>query len=248
MKRRFALVLTTMLFGWMIMAACSNNNEQAETPAMLEVRLDAPDHIDVNKPTKLACVVTYGGEKVDDASEVKFEVWKHGSDDREMIEARHEGHGRYSVTKTFTEAGTYSVVAHVTARDMHNMPKQDIVVGNPEQTTAAGAGLDSQVNEEESHHHVSNVSMSLSSHSFEAGKPVTLTVRVMKEGKALTNATVRFEIWQADNKHEFIDAKEKGNGEYEAAAAFANKGTYSVKVHVEAGALHEHQVEQVTVN
>ncbi|ABO66235.1 Conserved hypothetical protein [Geobacillus thermodenitrificans NG80-2] len=247
MRRRLFFVMVAVLTA-IIIAACSNNNEQAETPAMLEVKMDVPDHIDVNKPTKLACVVTYGGEKVEDASEVKFEVWKHGNGDREMLEAKHDGNGRYSVTKTFTEAGTYSVVAHVTARDMHNMPKQDIVVGNPEQASAAGSSSDDQANKEEGHHHGSDVSMSLSSHSFEAGKPVTLGVRITKDGKALTNATVRFEIWQAENKHEFIDASEKGNGEYEAVATFANKGTYSVKVHVEASALHEHQVKQVTVN
>ncbi|QIZ67124.1 FixH family protein [Geobacillus subterraneus] len=247
MRRRLFLAMIAMLAG-IVIAACSNNNEQAETPAMLEVKMDVPDHIDVDKPTKLACVVTYGGENVDDASEVKFEVWKHGDGDRQMLEAKHDGNGRYSVTKTFKEAGMYSVVAHVTARDMHNMPKQDVVVGNPEQAAAEGVISDGQANKEEGHHHDGGVSMSLSSHSFEAGKPVTLGVRITRDGKPMTDATVRFEIWQADNKHEFIDATEKGNGEYEAAAAFANKGTYSVKVHVEASGLHEHQVEQVTVN
>ncbi|OPX04142.1 FixH family protein [Geobacillus proteiniphilus] len=246
MRRHFGLALTTMLFGMMIMAACTNNNKQAETPAVLEVKMDVPDHIDLNKPTKLSCVVTYGGEKVDDASEVKFEVWKHGSSEREMIEAKHDGDGRYSVEKTFTQAGTYSVVAHVTARDMHNMPKKDIVAGNPEQAaTADGAGENSQGSAEEHHHGA--VAISLSSRSFEAGKPAALTVHLTKDGKPFTNATVRFEIWQANNKHEFVDADEKGNGEYEAVATFANKGTYSVKVHVEADQLHEHQVEQVTV-
>ncbi|OQP07778.1 hypothetical protein B1690_00365 [Geobacillus sp. 46C-IIa] len=247
MRRHLFLAMIAMLAG-IVIAACSNNNEQAETPAMLEVKMDVPDHIDVDKPTKLACVVIYGGENVDDASEVKFEVWKHGDGDRQMLEAKHDGNGRYSVTKTFKEAGTYSVVAHVTARDMHNMPKQDVIVGNPEQAAAEGVSSDGQENKEEGHHHGSGVSMSLSSHSFEAGKPVALGVRITKDGKPMTDATVRFEIWQADNKHQFIDAKEKRNGQYEAVATFANQGTYSVKVHVEASGLHEHQVEQVTAH
>ncbi len=124
MRRHVGFAFAVVLLGMMIMAACTNHNKQAETPAVLDVKIDAPDHIDLNKPTKLACVVTYGGEKVDDASEVKFEVWKHGSSEREMLEAKHDGDGRYSVEKRFTQAGTYSVVAHVTARDMHNMPKK----------------------------------------------------------------------------------------------------------------------------
>ncbi|MGP3560726.1 FixH family protein [Geobacillus sp. BK01] len=240
-----------LLFTWMallvvaMLAACSNNDEQAETPAMLEVKLDVPDHIELNKAATLACVVTYDGENVDDASEVKFEVWRHGDGEREMLEAKHDGDGRYSVEKTFTEAGTYSVVAHVTARDMHNMPKKDIVVGQPEQ--AANGPDASSLDDEKGHH--SSVAMSLLSHSFEAGKPASLVVHLTKDGQPLTGATVRFEIWQADNKHEFVDAAEKGNGEYEAAVTFANQGTYSVKVHVEgSGGLHEHQVEQVTAN
>ncbi|MED3722763.1 FixH family protein [Geobacillus stearothermophilus] len=248
MRRQVGFAFAVVLLGMMIMVACTNHYKKAETPAVLDVKIDAPDHIDLNKPTKLACVVTYGGEKVDDASEVKFEVWKHGSSEREMLEAKHDGDGRYSVEKTFTQAGTYSVVAHVTARDMHNMPKKDIVAGNPEQAaTADGASENSQGSAEEHHH--GTVAISLSSRSFEAGKPAALTVRLSKDGRPLTGATVRFEIWQADNKHEFVDAKEKGNGEYEAMAMFANKGTYSVKVHVEgSGGLHEHQVEHVTVH
>lgn len=132
MRRQVGFAFAVVLLGMMIMAACTNHNKQAETPAVLDVKIDVPDHVDLNKPTKLTCVVTYGGEKVDDANEVKFEVWKHGDGEREMLEAKHDGDGRYSVEKTFTEAGTYSVVAHVTARDMHNMPKKDIVAGNPE--------------------------------------------------------------------------------------------------------------------
>ncbi|NNU82358.1 hypothetical protein ETC05_00455 [Geobacillus sp. BMUD] len=246
MRRRVGFAFAVVLLGMMVMAACTNHNKQADTPAVLDVKMEVPDHIDLNKPTKLACVVTYGGEKVDDASEVKFEVWKHGSSDRDMLEAKHDGNGRYSVEKTFTEAGTYSVVAHVTARDMHNMPKKDVVVGNPEQAAAADGEGEHSPGSAEEHRHAA-IAISLSSRSFEAGKPAALTVHLTKDGKPLTNAIVRFEIWQADNKHEFVDADDKGNGKYEAVATFANKGTYSVKVHVEADQLHEHQVEQVTV-
>ncbi|WP_445613838.1 FixH family protein [Geobacillus sp. YF-1] len=248
--KRFALACVAALIG-LTAAACSDNNKRTETPAVLDVKMEIPDHIELNKPTKLACVVTYGGEKVDDASEVKFEVWKHGAGDRDMLEAKRDGSGRYSVTKTFTEAGTYSVVAHVTARDMHNMPKKDVVVGNPSQAAEKGesdshaSGEADHQHGEAGHHHDNSVSMSLSSHSVTAGKPVTLAVRIMKDGKPLTKATVRFEIWQADNKHEFVETKEAGNGDYQAEVTFATPGTYSVKVHVEAASLHEHQVEQV---
>ena len=48
----------------------------------------------------------------------------------EMIKATHEKDGVYSIRKTFKEAGIYYVQTHVTARDMHVMPKKQFLVGN----------------------------------------------------------------------------------------------------------------------
>ncbi len=47
---------------------------------------------------------------------MKFEVWKHGTEDRQMIEGKHVGDGKYVARYTFAAKGTYSVVAHVTAK------------------------------------------------------------------------------------------------------------------------------------
>lgn len=41
---------------------------------------------------------------------------------------KHQGEGVFSITKTFQEVGDYTVIAHVTARDMHNMPKKEFIV------------------------------------------------------------------------------------------------------------------------
>lgn len=127
-KRKMFFFLAS--FALILIAACSHT-EHGEEQAILNVKIEAKSPIDVNKATEIACVVTYGNEKVDDADEVKFEIWKQGSEKHEMLPAKNKGNGKYAVTKTFTEAGTYSIVAHVTARNMHNMPKTDIVVGNP---------------------------------------------------------------------------------------------------------------------
>jgi hypothetical protein len=232
------LAFILMLF---LFTACSQE-KQEEKPAMLEVKIEAPDHIELNKKTTLACIVTYGGEKVDDADEVKFEIWKHGSEQHDMLKAKNEGNGKYSVTKTFTEPGTYSVVSHVTARNMHNMPKKDIVVGT--------ASAQPQNHAEEHHgdeHHHADVMMMLPEKQFSVNKEAHLTVHITHDGQPLTKATVHFEIWKGDGKHEFIKASEKQAGQYEAVTSFQEKGTYSVRIHVKTEHLHEHQVEQITV-
>jgi YtkA-like len=237
-KLSLFLTLILMLF---LFAACSQQ-KQEEKPAILEVQLQTPDHIELNKETALSCIVTYGGEKVDDADEVKFEVWKHGSEKHEMLTAKNVGDGKYAVKKTFTEPGTYSVVSHVTARNMHNMPKKDIVVGT--------ASDQQQHHAEEHHgdeHHHADVTMMLQEKQFSVNKEARLTVHITHDGQPLTKATVRFEIWKGDGKHEFIEASEKQAGQYEAVTSFREKGTYSVRIHVETEQLHEHQVEQITV-
>ncbi|OAT73563.1 FixH family protein [Parageobacillus thermoglucosidasius] len=243
MKKVYAF-LALLMSSLLLFAACDQEKQEKkpEKPAMLEVKIEADDHIELNKETTIACVVTYGGEKVDDADEVKFEIWKHGSEQHDMLKAKNEGSGKYSVTKTFTEPGTYSVVAHVTARNMHNMPKKDIIVGqeskqHQEHGDNAGHG---------GHHHA-DLSIMLQHKEYAVNKPVSLTARIAHAGKPLTNAAVRFEVWKDSGKHEFIDASETQAGQYEAAATFQEKGTYSVKIHVEAKELHEHQIEQITV-
>ncbi|MED0685995.1 FixH family protein [Anoxybacillus ayderensis] len=118
-----------LLFSFMLLvvAGCANKAEEEEL-AYLDVKMAVEEKLPANQEVELACLVTYGDEKVTDASEVKFEVWKHGTEDRQMIEGKHVGDGKYVARYTFAAKGTYSVVAHVTAKNMHNMPKIDVVV------------------------------------------------------------------------------------------------------------------------
>ena len=89
----------------------------------------------VNEEVVNEALVTQGDEEVKDANEVKFEIWKSGQEEHKKIIGKHQGNGIYSITKTFQEEGDYSIIAHVTARDMHNMPKKDIIVGPSENPT-----------------------------------------------------------------------------------------------------------------
>ncbi|KIQ94951.1 hypothetical protein LH47_00916 [Anoxybacillus thermarum] len=123
MKKWFLLFSFILL----VVAGCASKAEEEEL-AYLDVKMAVEEKLPANQEVELACLVTYGDEKVTDASEVKFEVWKHGTEDRQMIEGKHAGDGKYVANYTFATKGTYSVVAHVTAKNMHNMPKIDVVV------------------------------------------------------------------------------------------------------------------------
>lgn len=85
----------------------------------------------MNEPVKFQAKVTYGDEVVTDADDVSFEIWLANSDDHDKIAVKHKGNGIYELEKAFDEEGTYYVYAHVTARDMHNMPKKEFVIGKP---------------------------------------------------------------------------------------------------------------------
>ncbi|MRG85847.1 FixH family protein [Salinibacillus xinjiangensis] len=124
----------------LFLAACGSQQEtnkrlqvQTDMPEMIDVTIQLPEDFQPNEKVTIEGKVTQGNELVNDANEVKFELWEAGDaeEDHEMIMDEYQGDGIYSINKTFEKDGHYSVIAHVTARDMHNMPKQEFVVGDP---------------------------------------------------------------------------------------------------------------------
>ncbi|TYS64521.1 hypothetical protein FZC76_18340 [Sutcliffiella horikoshii] len=261
------LILFISLLSLTMLAACgsTNNNENTngnkdEVPSMVEVEIKLPEAVEPNEEVKIEALVTQGEENVDDAREVKFEVWKQGQEaDHEMEEASNDGSGIYSITKTFEEEGFYYVVAHTTARDMHVMPRVELTVGNPEPSDKEeahkedGHSHDHETHEETDHNdhhgHESSLNMTLkSTDAVKANQETTLSTEIKQEDAALTDATVRFEIWHEDSeKHEFVDAKEVSDGVYEAKATMKESGLHYVQIHVEKDELHEHQQEELVV-
>ncbi|WP_226682461.1 FixH family protein [Sutcliffiella horikoshii] len=263
------LILLISMLSLMMLAACgsTNNNEHTngsndEVPSMVEVEIKLPEAVEPNEKIKIEALVTQGEENVDDAHEVKFEVWKQGQEaDHEMVEAANDGSGIYSFTKTFEEEGFYYVVAHTTARDMHVMPRVELTVGNPdpaekeeeheheEEGHNHDHGTHEQTNHDDHHGHESSLNMTLQpTNAVKANKETTLSTEITQEDAALTGATVRFEIWHENSeKHEFVDAKEVSDGVYEAIAAMKETGLHYVQIHVEKDELHEHQQEELEV-
>ena len=120
-----------LLLAGALLAACSQKETEKKVPTPVQAEISVPDHANVNEEVLISTTITQDGTPVDDADEVKYEVWKEGSkEESEMIEAASEGDGVYTMKKTFDEEAVYTIQVHVTARSMHTMPKSSIAVGN----------------------------------------------------------------------------------------------------------------------
>ncbi|MBS8264528.1 hypothetical protein DYI25_08780 [Mesobacillus boroniphilus] len=135
--KRLLVTLMTVLLG-LFATACSQQDVEDE-PQFLDVQLTAnPEKAELNEEITFEAKVTYGTEEVKDADEVKFEIWRSQAEEHEKIVVEHDENGIYRLNKSFKEEGTYYIIAHVTARSMHNMPKSEFVVGSPSEPEESG--------------------------------------------------------------------------------------------------------------
>lgn len=247
------LLFLTMGIIALFVSACGNSNgdepaEKDNNMEPIEAKLDVPEKSGKGQAVALSTKVTQGDENVDDADEVKYEIWKNGhKDESEMIEAKHEKDGVYTAEKTFDEDGIYTVQVHVTARDMHTMPKAEIAVGNTEGEDQDHGGDDGN---DHQGHHESTVSIHLKKpDTVKAEEKADWKVHVENEGEALEGAELRLEIYkEGQEKHEWVDMTPGEPGEYSVTYAFPEKGSYNVQVHVTKGEeIHEHTMQTVEV-
>lgn len=249
--KKFGLILLLSLG----LVACtqqeSTENEEVEV-LPLEVNLAVPANGEKNEEITLTAEVYYGDEKVTDATEVLFEIWKDGEkEESQKVEGKHSENGIYEVMYTFEEDGVYFVQSHVTAKDQHNMPKKQIVIGNPEEAGSTDESHnDLDESHEESHHHGDEtvlIEMNIPD-AVQKNEEQTLTTTVEKEGTIISGADVRYEIWmEGAEHHDWIEAVER-NENYSASYSFEESGQYFVKVHVSNDeGLHEHIEKPVHV-
>ncbi|KYC97176.1 hypothetical protein B4102_0831 [Heyndrickxia sporothermodurans] len=238
------ILLSILFISTLIIAGCgtkdngNGSNEKSVEP--INVVLDLQEKAKVNENIPLSATVTQGKEKVADAAKVEYEVWEEGAkDSSKMIKATNEKNGKYTGKVAFDHDGVYTIQVHVTARDMHMMPKKSVVVGNPDMAKMKSA-------EEGDHHEESSVMMHvMSPKTAKVGEKADFNIHMTKHNKALTNAQVQIEVWNKANekKHEWIPMKETAKGEYSGTHTFTKAGNYQFKVHVEnKEGLHEHQI------
>lgn len=245
MKRTIGSILLGIAL--ISLAACGNDakSQDDEVPAILEVQLDVAEHVEVDEKTNLKAVVTQGDEEVADADEVQFEIWEEGKkEESRMIDAVNNQDGTYEAETTFDHDGNFTVQVHVTARGMHNMPKQTVTVGE-------GAAEESHDHGEQEHgEHAEGFSMHfMEPENVKKGDETELIVHIQNKEEPLKDARVRYEIWKEDaENHEWLDAEEGAAGEYSSLFTFEETGDYHIIIHVQDDKdLHEHEEHQIAV-
>lgn len=139
-----------------LLVGCGDEQEvetldTAEVPAIVDVHIQTAEQLNTGETIQLAARVTQDEEAVNDAKEVKFEVWESGlRDEGEMLDGELTEDGIYVADYTFDHDGVYYMFAHTTARGMHVMPKQELIVGNPDmRKVLEDTSSDSMEHEEE---------------------------------------------------------------------------------------------------
>ncbi|MFZ7944335.1 MULTISPECIES: FixH family protein [Bacillaceae] len=131
MKKMLVILLTVISLSITVSCAKQENENVGKLPEMLDVKLSInPETGELQKPITFEAKVTQGNEEITDA-DVIFEIWRAKDEKHEKIEIKHTKNGVYRLEKSFEQDGTYYIISHVTARDMHNMPKKEFIVGTP---------------------------------------------------------------------------------------------------------------------
>ncbi|WP_433750989.1 FixH family protein [Falsibacillus pallidus] len=250
MKKMLGILILAV--SMMVMGACGQTEKDQQNgssvPKEVKVDLKVPEKVEKGQEVKLDAYVTQDKEAVKDADEVKYEVWMDGmKDDSQLIDAKNEKDGHYTAQYKFDMDGVYSVQVHVTARQMHTMPKTQVTVGTG---TAAQTQEEHHHDGEDAdgHEHVVDIHF-MAPKAIQVGKSVKLMAHIMKGDEMLENAHVRFEIWKENSeKHDYVETKAEGPGQYTSEYTFKENGKYMVKIHVENDeGLHDHTEETVNV-
>ncbi|GIN84085.1 hypothetical protein J6TS2_04710 [Heyndrickxia sporothermodurans] len=145
MWKPFLLISAVAFF----IVGCGNNEKESDKENIqpIKVVLNVQEKAKVNEGIPLSATVTQGKEMVADAAKVEYEVWEDGAkEESKMMDAKNEKNGKYISEVSFDHDGVFNIQVHVTARDMHMMPKKTIIVGNPDMSNVKSHSEDSNHN------------------------------------------------------------------------------------------------------
>ena len=134
------VIISLALLVALTLVGCGEKKEEKETSTSQQgtleevfVEIQTPEDLPVGEEVILSAKVTQSEEAVNDADKVEFEVWESGlRNEGEMLDGELTEDGTYVADYVFDHDGVYYMFAHTTARGMHVMPKQELIVGNPD--------------------------------------------------------------------------------------------------------------------
>lgn len=135
LMKKLAFILTGCM---LILAGCGGNQTPELPPEIgqmidVELSIEPSNQLTSEQQATIKARVTLGNEPVTNADEVVFEIYEAGHKEMsEEITGSHEGDGVYVMHTSFEKESLYYVISHVTVGAMHNMPKQEIIVGQPD--------------------------------------------------------------------------------------------------------------------
>lgn len=223
-----------------ILAGCRQvdmpeDTEVNSTVVPITVKISTIGDALVGKEIIIDTKVEKGNQVITEADDVVVEIRKSGSDHRELLDAKNMGDGIYQVMHTFSDAGKYYIVSHVTADGLHVMPEKEIVVSE-------------QGAKETAVHPKVNYDIVFTNIPVKSGKENKFEAAIEMEGEPLKGAAVFFEYWkEGSTDSKLLKAQEGNDGKYEKRIQFTEPGTYKVQVHVEKDDFHEHQLQTVEV-
>ncbi len=245
---RITIIAILCLF----LTACSTEQPAPSKPTESEIPLPLSVSFHVEpmllKTEEVATIqveVKQGDKLIEDANQVEFEIWKENQEKHDIVPAENKGKGVYSIMERFHDPGTYFIMYHVTARDMHTMKEMQIVVEGVERP-AAETEAPKQVVE---HHHHGTTIHFMPGQEVRANQETTFTAHILADDKQpLTGGKVEFEYWKSgEMNHQFVGAAAKEGGHYVAKVTLSSAGEYQVKTHLEKGEIHDHITTPLTV-
>ncbi|SFQ77605.1 YtkA-like [Psychrobacillus psychrotolerans] len=146
--------LAVLVFATMTLVGCgdkeasespsTSNNEGTLEEVIVDIQTAETLSVD---DVVLSAKVTQSDKSVDDAS-VEFEVWESGlRDEGHMIEGNLTEDGVYEANYSFDHDGVYYMFAHTNARGLHVMPKQELIVGEPDMSKVLPDDSDNSMSE-----------------------------------------------------------------------------------------------------
>jgi hypothetical protein len=249
MKKKWFYVGISFLL--LLLTSCMNNDSEHDgmhqnadgvtLPITMTVEV-LPENPTVAKEVTFRAITVKDGESIEGASSVKFEVWKDGQDEHQMLPATYIKNGTYEVTTTFTEDGTYYVIYHINdITGIHHMDQLEFKVG------LAGA------HHGDSNDHQGHSSNKLLIHNMDLSpkqnEEIIVMTHIAMDGKALAKAKVNFEIiHESTGEKHLVTAAEIKVGEYVGTFTFKATGKYVITTHVEQSNMDIHEHKKWNIN